>query len=56
MLFFVLYTLAFRYEIMRKCWKVEPEERPTFEQVHKSLSNMLNDDDEVSKILQKTFV
>lgn len=37
---------------MRKCWKVEPKERPTFEELRESLSNMLSDD-EVSKNLEK---
>ena len=28
---------------MRKCWKVEPEERPTFEEIRESLNDMLSD-------------
>ena len=28
--------------MMRKCWKVEPKERPKFEEIRDSLKNMLN--------------
>ena len=30
---------------MRKCWKDEPKERPTFEEIRESINNMLNDEE-----------
>ena len=33
---------------MKKCWKVEPKERPTFVEIHELLYDMLIDN-EVSK-------
>ncbi|XP_028390734.1 uncharacterized protein LOC114515639 isoform X2 [Dendronephthya gigantea] len=33
------------YEIMSNCWKVEASERPTFEEIHELLKNMLLDNE-----------
>ena len=30
---------------MTKCWKVEPNERPTFKEIHESLQDMLTDNE-----------
>ena len=46
--FWIFHSLPFSYEIMKKCWKVEPKERPTFIEIHQLLYDMLIDN-EVSK-------
>ena len=33
-----------RYQLMLNCWKEDPNERPTFESVTKSLENMMLED------------
>ena len=43
-----LISLPFSYEIMKRCWKVEPKERPTFIEIHQLLYDMLINN-EVSK-------
>ena len=43
-MFWDTYSFAIRYEIMTKCWKVEPKDKPTFEEIRESLNSMLNDD------------
>ena len=52
--FSVLYSLPIRYEMMKNCWKAEPNERPTFEELRDILNNMLNDD-EVNKSDRKMW-
>ena len=32
----------FRYQIMRNCWKEEPDDRPSFEQLRHELKRMAN--------------
>ena len=36
--------VEFRYTLMRNCWKVNPDERPSFEEIHNTLNHMLTDD------------
>ena len=40
---------------MTKCWKVEPAERPAFENIYTSLQNMLNDNEVNTLILATVF-
>jgi hypothetical protein len=40
---------------MTKCWKVEPAERPTFEDIYVSLQNMLMDNEVNTLILATVF-
>ena len=35
-------SLCFRYEIMKKCWRDEPNLRPSFEELRNKLSEMEN--------------
>ena len=38
-------SLHFRYTIMRNCWKVDPNERPSFKEIRDDLYSMLTDDE-----------
>jgi hypothetical protein len=41
---------------MTKCWKIEPAERPTFEDIYVSLQNMLMDNEVNTLILATACV
>ncbi|XP_028419117.1 fibroblast growth factor receptor 4-like [Dendronephthya gigantea] len=38
------------YGIMSNCWKVEPSERPKFEEIHELLKNMMLDNEELYSV------
>ncbi|XP_073974449.1 tyrosine-protein kinase Abl isoform X2 [Rhodnius prolixus] len=43
------------YDLMRQCWQWEPQDRPTFQEIHHALENMFQESniiDEVEKQLQ----
>ena len=40
--------VEFRYTLMRNCWKVNPDERPSFEEIHNTLNHMLTDDEVIN--------
>ena len=33
---------------MRNCWKVNPDERPSFEEIHNTLNHILTDDEVIN--------
>lgn len=37
-----IYTIAFSYAIMRKCWKENPDERPSFSDLKMELGTVLS--------------
>ena len=41
----LIYFLPNRYEMMTKCWRVDPKERPTFEDILKWIQDMLMDNE-----------
>ena len=45
---FKLNLLEFRYTLMRNCWKVNPDERPSFEEIHNTLNHILTDDEVIN--------
>ena len=37
--------MYFRYNIMKKCWEHEQQDRPSFQDIHKQLKEMLAEND-----------
>ena len=48
--FYNFVSLPISYEIMTRCWKTEPKQRPTFAEIYELLNGMLVDD----KVNKKT--
>ena len=48
------YLVQFRYNLMRNCWKVDPDERTSFEDIHVSLNHIFTDDEVISTLYQYT--
>ena len=40
-------VLQFRYTLMRNCWEDNPDERPSFQEIHDALNQLLTEDEEI---------
>ncbi len=49
--FFPTFQCFPRYELMKKCWEQEQENRPSFHDIHEQLKEMLGETDRVRKLL-----